>query len=81
MVKKCGDNPPETLLISDFLDEIYEKDLVAEGYNTKGRLLQSNNMESESFMQQLQEEMKIQGYNVSSSIEPCFTFDTRGKPL
>ena len=79
MVKMCGNNPPETLLLGDFLDEIYEKDLVAEGYNTKGRLMQANYMDS--FMQQLQAEMKVQGYNVSNAIDPYFTFDARGKPV
>ena len=40
MVRKCGDNPPETLILSDFLDEIYEKELVMEGYSTRSRILQ-----------------------------------------
>lgn len=63
------------------IDEIYEKDLVAEGYSTSGdrrRLIESDDDMAE-LMTELASAIQIEGY--SGSVEELITFNKDGKVI
>ncbi len=78
MVKQCGSEPPEIVILGDNVDEIYEKDLIAAGYKNQpgsGRLLQAEDLQV--LMSEIASEINIDGYE--SKIEDLITFDKNGQ--
>lgn len=63
MIKKCGDKEPEVIILADYIDEIYEKELTRAGYNaTDGKRMLKDD-DTQILMSKLASNIKIDGYS------------------